>query len=107
MAIGKILEKAGAKDIRFSKIQGPAEHQSGDKTRYNFTVDDQEAAIALFHEVSSTKNLVLDGRISLKIFYVKPGKFFRSLLSRHTLLLLKAFLCQIVEKGASAEINLS
>jgi hypothetical protein len=84
MAIGKILEKAGAKDIRFSKIQGPAEHQSGDKTRYNFTVDDQDAAVALFQEVSSTKNLVLDGRISLKIFYVKPGKFFRSLLKRHT-----------------------
>jgi len=70
MAIGKILENAGAKDIRFSKISG-ADFSGGDKTRYNFTIEEQEAAIALFKEISYTKNLVLDGRISLKVFYVK------------------------------------
>lgn len=74
MAIGKILEKAGAKDIRFAKISREDDVRGGDKTRYNFTIDDQAAAIALFNEISFTKNLVLDGRISLKVFYVKQGK---------------------------------
>ena len=73
MAIGKILENAAAKDIRFSKIHG-GDHAGGDKTRYNFTIDEAEAAIALFKEISYSKNLVIDGRISLRVFYVKQGK---------------------------------
>ena len=40
MAIGKILEKANAKDIRFAKIQRDDQAKGGDKTRYNFTMDD-------------------------------------------------------------------
>lgn len=72
LAIGKILETHEAQMIKFSIL--PSNGQEGDKTRYNFTINDQKAAIECFQEVSLNKNVCQDGRTTLRIFYVKPGK---------------------------------
>lgn len=69
-AIGDILEKYGAKDIKHQKMQ------DGDKTRYNFFLEDKENALKLFKHLNPSQGSfsLLQGQIGLKIFYVKPGK---------------------------------
>jgi len=48
MAIGDILEKHCAKDIRHQKMP------DGDKTRYNFSCEESENAVNLFRQISKT-----------------------------------------------------
>lgn len=83
MAIGNILEKYLAKDIRHSKIGGHHEDESrGDKTRYNFTIEEQSEAQECFRHIQSmstskgSKHQICDGRITLRIFYVKQESVF-------------------------------
>jgi len=78
MAIGNILEKYEAKEIRHQKIGGHHEDESkGDKTRYNFLIDDSTMAQDCFRHIQQmstnkgSKSQICDGRITLKIFYVK------------------------------------
>jgi len=52
MAIGNILEKYEAKEIRHQKIGGHHEDESkGDKTRYNFLIDDSTMAQDCFRHI--------------------------------------------------------
>lgn len=56
LAVGKILEKYQATNIKFNLIPGNG-HEGGDKTRYNFNIDDKQSAIDCFHEISYNKNV--------------------------------------------------
>lgn len=46
MAIGSIFEKFPVKDMRFQKMP------DGDKTRYNFSVEEQQTAVDLFRHIT-------------------------------------------------------
>lgn len=66
MEIGEILDKF-TQDVKHKRVE------KSDKTRYDFTIDKKVDAIACFQEISKRRN-VMNNRVSLHIFYVKPGK---------------------------------
>lgn len=76
MKISEFLETFDAKNVKLTRHVGFKQDEGGEKSRYMFTIEDQKNALECFSRITKEKGLILDGRIQLRIFYVKPGKIF-------------------------------